>query len=475
MPVVNVDDNDSRIRYVGDWMLLSGNSREYQSTVHSAWRDGFSATFEFRGTSVTVYSTIPAGDFSSSSAYFRIDNGRSTRISWDVGDYASYGVKFFESGPLQYGDHTLVISEHGEDIFRLDLIQYDEGSVPGLMATTPTLAALDLTRSLFLNGLPTTGTTTEGSLPPLTSPPPKSSSTFSSLPQTHTSGPTQPQDTHSASEITVTQFQTVTTAGQVVNATALATPPNTTNIAGTINTPATNHFPVGAIVGATIGGILSLLVLILLILLVRRNRRERAKVDNYPFAASEKTRSVSTYLSDKLSLSRKSPTVVPYTVERQVPRPPVSSLPANASYGYRKGQGEYEHDPYQRRATSAGESSIAPGVHVSTRIDNPTFRTSTAYQSSVVLPASPRSQLEYDDFPEYLQGGARGTRAHHRYPSGETTIAGPATRPNSLLDPTLIPPEYQTTDAHGSGAVIPPDYQTTDAHGSGGHVQSRGN
>ena len=154
MTVITVDDTDtSRITYKGDWTLLRGNSREWQSTTHSAWRDGSQATFQFRGenleytkkkkrkthsffflfhigTSVTVFCTVPEGS-SDSSAAFRIDNGRSIEVSKDAGDDDVPNVRFFSSGNLPLGDHTLVITEEGEENFRLDRIQYDDGTQPG--------------------------------------------------------------------------------------------------------------------------------------------------------------------------------------------------------------------------------------------------------------------------------------------------------------------------------------------------------
>ncbi|KIM36709.1 hypothetical protein M413DRAFT_77997, partial [Hebeloma cylindrosporum] len=120
---VVVDDTDTQyIAYSGasDWTLLTGSSRQWESTVHSTKTYGAEAAFQFLGlcdypcwSGFIIYDTIPAG----SGTVFvdiTIDGGSPTRVTRTSGSDNVYNDVLYQS-PLLATDssHTVIMTNRG--------------------------------------------------------------------------------------------------------------------------------------------------------------------------------------------------------------------------------------------------------------------------------------------------------------------------------------------------------------------------
>ncbi|TFK37635.1 hypothetical protein BDQ12DRAFT_685022 [Crucibulum laeve] len=292
----SIDDIDSSIGYSGSWNKYIGSTRQWGGgTTHGTTQVGASATFSFRGTSVTVVGTIPVGTETTTSEY-SVDGKAPVSVSFRSGSNAVYDQTFWQSGTLQDGVHSLTITNKASAAeFLLDRIKFigsedipvvDSAPAPAPAPVAPA-APSSITTTPSSNAGPSSSSASSSS-----SSASGSSSSSSSSDSRHGSQSSE-STTGSASQITgsssktqsgggsgaaaavtgsdrfLTQFITTTT-GQGAIATG--------DPAGTSMDRPSSHssdVPIGAIVGAVMGGAV-LIALVLLFLWYHRQRARRA-------------------------------------------------------------------------------------------------------------------------------------------------------------------------------------------------------
>ncbi|KAG6904763.1 hypothetical protein DXG01_007327 [Tephrocybe rancida] len=158
-----VDDGDPAISYSGNWFhntsvvfidtrpdqVFVGNSSRQTSSL------GASATFEFTGTSVSIFGISNSGT-DSISVNFTLDDGTPSTHVFSVVSPPNTNLRWFDSSSLAPGDHTLrleIVAVHsGDCLFTLDYITYSP--------SFENLATKFATSSIIIS--PPTSTTTFG-------------------------------------------------------------------------------------------------------------------------------------------------------------------------------------------------------------------------------------------------------------------------------------------------------------------------
>ncbi|PVF93957.1 hypothetical protein CPB86DRAFT_678089, partial [Serendipita vermifera] len=124
--LVIVDESDSAVEYSGHWTVEGSPAYEYQGTTHKSSAAGAAAMFQFNGTAIDVFGTIRgSSDQFNPLISFQIDDG-------DKGYYQTINtegilrpkVRFYSSGGLSEGLHTLRIESVGSSEFWLDYFIY---------------------------------------------------------------------------------------------------------------------------------------------------------------------------------------------------------------------------------------------------------------------------------------------------------------------------------------------------------------
>jgi hypothetical protein len=270
MSLVSLDDNDPSIEYQGNWELLTGNSRDFDSTEHIVSQVGATATFKFTGSSVSVICTLPSGT-GTSAANILIDSQSPVFVSKDLNsDSASHNIALFVSETLPNGGHTIVITNAGTGPFSLDRFRYNPESF-GLILTLATV---------------TTSTSDDQTIPAPVIPQTTTTGTTVNLTYLATaSSVSSPEVTaissnFNSSTTTVTNTLPVkTTVGSVQTFFTQSNPSSPTRLSGanSSNGPHSNH-SVSAIIAIVFGIVFALLVLsICLIFWIRKRRINKAQ------------------------------------------------------------------------------------------------------------------------------------------------------------------------------------------------------
>ncbi|PIL28497.1 hypothetical protein GSI_08535 [Ganoderma sinense ZZ0214-1] len=138
---VTVDDGDPGIEYRGAWTHnpWGNQSVNYGSSVTFTNTSGSTATYRFQGTAIAVFGAFEmSGTYNVHSSY-SIDDGTATDfIPADTFVVFQYNQKFFQSGTLSNDEHTLVITNLGEE-FWLDYLVVTQ-SPPSTTTTTQSAA-----------------------------------------------------------------------------------------------------------------------------------------------------------------------------------------------------------------------------------------------------------------------------------------------------------------------------------------------
>ncbi|KAF9242625.1 hypothetical protein BU15DRAFT_43706 [Melanogaster broomeanus] len=128
-----VDDRDPRITYTGTW-FLAGGFPEYDNTTHGAPTAGSSASFNFTGTTVSVFGTVGPVDANNytigpSISMYTLDHFLPVTFVEPALNSASYHYQFYTSPPLDDGLHHLIItSVNMSSVLWLDYLQYTPSS-----------------------------------------------------------------------------------------------------------------------------------------------------------------------------------------------------------------------------------------------------------------------------------------------------------------------------------------------------------
>ncbi|KAF9050508.1 hypothetical protein BJ165DRAFT_1402215 [Panaeolus papilionaceus] len=126
-----IDDNHRRFAYQPnkEWEIIT-DVKQWEGTIHSTWTFDATASLNFTGVQIKVYITVPAG-VGTSAVDFSIDGHTSERRSRTSNSTTLYNFEFYDSGPLDDGDHTIVMTNKGEDNdmdFQLDRVVITPGS-----------------------------------------------------------------------------------------------------------------------------------------------------------------------------------------------------------------------------------------------------------------------------------------------------------------------------------------------------------
>ncbi|KAJ7482948.1 hypothetical protein B0H11DRAFT_1807255 [Mycena galericulata] len=131
---VIVDDHDPRVQYTPStgW-TTKGKPVEYMSTTTASTTPGNTATFSFEGTSLTVYGTVGPSKGQGATMSFSIDNELPTTFTAPGSNSSTvHHEVLWDSGTLADGNHTLLITQTSkvEQIF-LDYFLYETTSTAG--------------------------------------------------------------------------------------------------------------------------------------------------------------------------------------------------------------------------------------------------------------------------------------------------------------------------------------------------------
>lgn len=261
MSKIIVEDSSPSIKYSGngDW--------QFDSTVHSTWDDGATATFAFHGTNAMVYGAIPEGDVKADEQVLisvTLDGGSPVQISRKCQSTSVINELWWDSGTLSDADHTFTITYHfkSDIAFELDRIEYTGSQQTSAAPDTETRTSTTLVTqtSLFTS----TGTSVAGP-----------GSTVTTV-TTSTSISTLTSTVLFVGESTVSApsgggSQTVT-ATQYIKSDGV---PDPSASASTTNS-ASKGSNVGAIAGGVVGGLVVLIFLLLFLFCMRRRRKGMA-------------------------------------------------------------------------------------------------------------------------------------------------------------------------------------------------------
>ncbi|KAI0760913.1 hypothetical protein BD413DRAFT_617434 [Trametes elegans] len=367
-----IDSADPRIQYNTAWQLQQGDERDYDGTLSFSNEASATATVRFTGTSITVYGALkPVGLWNMHSLYYL--DGANLPASFQPPTQVSaegHQVKFYSSGPLPDGEHTLVIGNMGQQ-FWFDYVEIDGSS--GQSATTPapeqpTTAPADpsmTSKSTSLKSATSVGS--PASIPPLTTTSPTQRTTVSHPPTTTSTSTSNGGDSSSVkttntSTVTMTLSSSFTldlntpsptssvSATQALSASVFLTgagSPATSSSATSTARPSQSSTPPavaaisrpdvplspGAIAGIAVGGaVLFLALLFALFYACRRRNRLKACEAVTPFDGTQSPSLIS---------------VVPARIvcaKHADPRPRLLTVPAAAAADGRPAPGPYESD-----------------------------------------------------------------------------------------------------------------------------------
>ncbi|KAI1788038.1 hypothetical protein LXA43DRAFT_670403 [Ganoderma leucocontextum] len=295
---ITVDDGDPGIQYHGTWvhnLINDPKDLNYGGSVTFTNVSGSTATYKFTGesesgraphgeiehtrtgttagTAIAVFGAFEvAGTFSMHSTY-SIDGGPATDfIPASTTVRAAYRQKFFQSGTLSDGEHTLVIANVGRELW----LDY-------LLITPPPQSTTAITSALSQNVQAPSASTTQAP-PPTTGPATTSSSSAGQSVTTQPgSGPSsQTQTTHSLSNTNDATLTSTDAAGPPPPAPSSPsqsqTPVLASGIASPTSTPARAHssrLAAGAIAGLAVAALVVVVVIVLVGLVGWRSRRRK--------------------------------------------------------------------------------------------------------------------------------------------------------------------------------------------------------
>ncbi|KAF9242623.1 hypothetical protein BU15DRAFT_72733 [Melanogaster broomeanus] len=159
-----VDDRDPRITYTGAW-FLGGGDPEYDNTTHGTNVSGSSASFNFTGTSISVFGTVGPIDFwhvdvGSSISIYNLDYFPPVTFRAPALNSASYHYQFYTSPPLEDGLHYLAVtSVNMSSVLWLDYFQYTPSSNSSSTSNATTSSTPERTSSATIIATTISGAT----------------------------------------------------------------------------------------------------------------------------------------------------------------------------------------------------------------------------------------------------------------------------------------------------------------------------
>ncbi|KAF8956227.1 hypothetical protein BDZ97DRAFT_1925699 [Flammula alnicola] len=386
MGVLALDDRDPSIVYSPGW-AQAGSSLEYNSTTSWTAVAGSTAKVPFRGTSVGVYGTIPAGTVASVApvSAYSIDGGAPILFRAAQGATAQYHRLFFQSPVLPDGQHQLTVAHPilSDPLFLdfLMIVQTSDASI-SLSATSSTTSS-------------TTSTTTS-----TTSAAPSSTVVNTPVPVT----------------VTVTSVvHSAESSPTAIGADGAAASPSGSAVSATVNTGKSSNG------GAIAGGIIAVIVVLFLLafgyIFWRRRRGKRSSViaSNFWNTGSSTTAPSQPFALATPPLSNKPVMSQASTPQPYDPRYPGGYTPGpinpgqpytnyapaasahtftpsseNTHYGQPQGQG------YPSRAYLPPSQLMNPNPNNDYNLGMPIPTNNPNYVSEVQVQAGPRTRIRLD-------------------------------------------------------------------------------
>ncbi|KAM5545374.1 hypothetical protein V8D89_000987 [Ganoderma adspersum] len=138
---LRIDDFDRTVIYHGPWTIGANIPDEaalnWDSTLHYSNISGATATLKFTGTSIAVYGSLhPPGRYNMQSLYSIDGQPPFTFIPNRDVQTAIHQSLFYSSLQFPYREHTLVVTNLGEQLF-LDFFDVQDEAHPTSSSTTP--------------------------------------------------------------------------------------------------------------------------------------------------------------------------------------------------------------------------------------------------------------------------------------------------------------------------------------------------
>ncbi|KAM5545308.1 hypothetical protein V8D89_000921 [Ganoderma adspersum] len=292
-----VGNDDPGIEYRGLWVhnTFSDDDSRPEALVGTNV-SGSTATYSFRGTGISVFGAFPvAGTFNIRSTY-SIDGGTpKDLLPADTITTPTFHQKFFEVDTLSDDEHTLVITNAGQDYWLDYLAVTTTQSAPSPTTTTgstthATSSTTTTAKSTTLQTTKTPSPSTAQPIPPITD----SASTSAAAGRQTTATQSVPgspsQDTHSFSNAANATLTSTDAVAAAPSAHANSTRPSqassalTSGTASPTSTPARGHstkFPAGAIAGLAVAGCLAFIVVALVGYRWGRRKQGRSRIERH--------------------------------------------------------------------------------------------------------------------------------------------------------------------------------------------------
>ncbi|PIL28496.1 hypothetical protein GSI_08534 [Ganoderma sinense ZZ0214-1] len=276
-----VGNNDPGIQYSGAWVRKSFSDDPTLEALIGTNVSGSTASYNFKGTGISVYGAFPlVGTFSLHSSY-SIDKGKATvYLPPDTIKSPTFHQPFFQSDTLPNEEHTLVITNAGEEYWLLYLYVTQSASSSSTTTAGPTTTP---------KAEPTSSNTTL--------PSPTNTATTSSTAQLQTSqsifsdplslnahsqsiSSSLSQGTHSSSTAENTALTSTDATVAPSQPTSQSQTSALTSATSPTSTPPRAHstkIPAGAIAGFAVASFLALVVVGLIGYIWRRRKESRTR------------------------------------------------------------------------------------------------------------------------------------------------------------------------------------------------------
>ncbi|KAF5309896.1 hypothetical protein D9619_010384 [Psilocybe cf. subviscida] len=276
----SIDDSDSAFIYSGGWELVTEDG-DWRGTMHSTYTPGSYARVRFTGSRVAAVFTIPTGDGNSIAASFSIDNGPAVTRSRATTGPVQWNYLLFDSGPLPYGNHLLVITYAStEGYLRIDRVDYDPTpnsaptSAPPVVSKTTTVQAPPTTVIVVTSGPPNSNTPPASvgpsSTPSATEPSSRPAASWvAQPPNTNSNSNPNPNSTPVSGAPSVPTSLSTATPTSPIDANAAPNP--------TTGTQSKSSGPSAALIGGVLGAVVVILLILLAGIFIVRQRRKHAR------------------------------------------------------------------------------------------------------------------------------------------------------------------------------------------------------
>ncbi|KAJ6530952.1 hypothetical protein DFH09DRAFT_1326648 [Mycena vulgaris] len=129
-----IDDRDARVTYTPEWRKFTGDN-DFMHTSQESTSPGDSFSLKFEGTSVSYYGGITASDAGVMNASIVLDGGKPIFFIAPATPAAVTNNLIFESGIINDGSHTLVITQENQFTVWTDYFLITPGTASAASST----------------------------------------------------------------------------------------------------------------------------------------------------------------------------------------------------------------------------------------------------------------------------------------------------------------------------------------------------